>query len=137
MLSVSCFLCVLAVASAIEIPNLHGPAYLDLVDSLPGVPPFKSAAYSGYLDVNKTGKALHYFFVESQRNPYLDPLVIWTNGGPGCSSMLGLVREHGPFYMEEESENFHSNPFAWNLAANILYIEHPAGVGYSLVNDTA
>ena len=64
-------------------------------------------------------------------------MVIWTNGGPGCSSMLALVQEHGPFYMEEYGDNFYSNPFAWNLAANILYVEQPAGVGYSLINDTA
>jgi carboxypeptidase C (cathepsin A) len=56
--------------------------------------------YSGYLNVNDT-KELHYLFVESQSSPSIDPLVIWFNGGPGCSSMLGFSQEHGPFVMED------------------------------------
>ena len=44
--------------------------------------------YSGYLDVSAT-KKLHYWFVQSQNDPATDPVVVWMNGGPGCSSMEG------------------------------------------------
>ena len=44
-------------------------------------------------------------FVESAGNPKTDPLVVWMNGGPGCSSMDGMLNEHGPFLVNSFSEN--------------------------------
>lgn len=61
----------------------------DFVTSLPSCAPLPSAWYSGYLTVTQT-KALHYIFIESLDKPATDPIMIWFNGGPGCSSLLGL-----------------------------------------------
>ena len=44
------------------------------------------------------GKNLFYYFVESERKPSEDPVVLWLNGGPGCSSFDGFVYEHGIYY---------------------------------------
>lgn len=74
---------------------------------------------------------LHYMFVESQNDPATDPLIIWFNGGPGCSSMLGWAQEHGPWVMKNGTDYFQSNPYSWNVKANMLYLESPGGVGYS------
>ena len=66
----------------------------DFVDGLPGMnddKPFPFKSYSGYLSVAGTTRSLHYFYVESQNDPTNDPVVVWFNGGPGCSSMLGLI----------------------------------------------
>lgn len=41
------------------------------------------------------GRKLYYYFVLSEGNPFKDPLVLWLNGGPGCSSFDGFVYEHG------------------------------------------
>ncbi len=79
-----------ALAAMPDIPNLNGPAYKDRVLSIPFAPELTSGTYSGYLKVSDT-KALHYYFIESLNSVYNDPLIIWTNGGPGCSSMLGLL----------------------------------------------
>ena len=103
----------------------------DRVTSLPGCAPLPSAWYSGYLDVNQTTKSLHYVFIESLRNPATDPILIWFNGGPGCSSLLGLFAEHGPFVFDDGETIIKPNPYPWNINASLLYLESPAGVGFS------
>lgn len=45
--------------------------------------------------------------------------------------MLGWAQEHGPFVMENGGTEFHENAYSWNKGANMLYIESPAGVGFS------
>lgn len=70
-------------------------------------------------------------FVESESNPKKDSLLVWFNGGPGCSSMAGFIKGHGPFVIEDESKNITRNPHPWNKNSNVLYIESPAGVGFS------
>ena len=94
-----------------------------------------SLSYSGMLTVSPT-KALHYIFVESLNDPVNDPVVIWFNGGPGCSSLLGFMQENGPFVIDDNSTVIIENPHPWNGMANMLYIESPAGVGFSVGNTT-
>ena len=53
-------------------------------------------------------------FVESQGNPAKDPLVLWLNGGPGCSSLEGLVSEHGPYRVDDEGRSLEEIKYAWN-----------------------
>ena len=84
----------------------------------------------------------HYFFVESEGDPLKDPLVIWTNGGPGASSMFGLFIELGPFYLDGASHytqfaqktgipSLFRNDHSWSKLANLLIINSPPPVGYS------
>jgi carboxypeptidase C (cathepsin A) len=90
-----------------------------------------SRQYSGYLNISAS-KYLHYWFVESEKNPASDPVVLWLNGGPGCSSLDGFIYEHGPFGVDpNDYTKLYSRDYRWNLVANTLYLESPVGVGFS------
>uniref|UniRef100_A0A8C9DHM0 Carboxypeptidase n=1 Tax=Prolemur simus TaxID=1328070 RepID=A0A8C9DHM0_PROSS len=107
----------------------------DEVQFLPGLakqPSFRQ--FSGYLK-GSGSKRLHYWFVESQKDPENSPVVLWLNGGPGCSSLDGLLTEHGPFLVQPDGVTLEYNPYSWNLIANMLYLETPAGVGFSYSDD--
>lgn len=47
--------------------------------------------YSGYVPIDNTKKQLHYMAALSKGDPTKSPNIIWFNGGPGCSSMLGFL----------------------------------------------
>ncbi|CAI9535785.1 unnamed protein product [Staurois parvus] len=107
----------------------------DQINHLPGLDEEPSfLQYSGYLNV-PGGKYLHYWFVESQQDPSSSPVVLWLNGGPGCSSLGGFLKGHGPFLVQEDGHTLKSNPHSWNKIANMLYLESPAGVGFSYSDD--
>ena len=103
----------------------------DLIDATKLFPQytFSFKLYGGYLNLTNT-KAFHYLFLESQKNPATDPLIVWLNGGPGCSSLLGAFYENGPFLFKTDSDGFQDvmNKYAWNKYANVLYLESPGGV---------
>ncbi|XP_065629573.1 serine carboxypeptidase-like 45 isoform X2 [Quercus suber] len=102
----------------------------DKITSLPGQPEVSFQQFSGYISVDeKQSRALFYYFVEAESQPGSKPLVLWLNGGPGCSSVASAFLEHGPFKVR--GENLVRNEYNWNKEANMLYLESPAGVGFS------
>jgi len=104
----------------------------DRVAALPEMGTFdKFGAFSGYLNLPETTKEIHYLFFEAENDSENAPVLIWFNGGPGCSSMLGFMQENGPFKIESGGSKFHPDEFSWNKETNLLYIEQPAGVGFS------
>lgn len=75
-----------------------------------------------------------FWFVEarnknkSENNP---PLSIWLNGGPGASSLLGMLSENGPCRVLADSNATAPNPWAWNNEAHVLFLDQPVQVGFS------
>ncbi|KAH0783592.1 hypothetical protein KY290_003190 [Solanum tuberosum] len=86
----------------------------DKISTLPGQPKgINFAQYSGYVTVD-------------------------ANAGPGCSSFgNGGMVELGPFRVNEDGKTLWLNPFAWNKVANVLFLESPAGVGFSYSNTSS
>ncbi|KAK0592663.1 hypothetical protein LWI29_023104 [Acer saccharum] len=108
----------------------------DRIIKLPGQPPnLNFSQYSGYITVDrKAGRALFYWLIEApvSKRPATRPLVLWLNGGPGCSSIAyGASEEVGPFRVRSDGKTLYLNPYAWNNEANILFLDSPAGVGFS------
>ena len=70
----------------------------------------------------KPNSDLFYMLFESRSNPSEDPLVLWLNGGPGCSSLLGLFSENGPYWVNDDA-TLARNEHSWNNNANTLYVD--------------
>eukprot|EP01032_Pedospumella_encystans_P015354 gene15354-17568_t len=132
------FICVLATLAIAS-----GAVEKDRVTKLPGfVGDLPSTHYSGYIPTgNLSGVKgqLHYWLIESTNNPSTDPIVLWLNGGPGSSSLIGLLTENGQIVTNDDSltnevdgvPQVFLNPYSWSSLANVIYLESPKGVGFS------
>jgi len=110
----------------------------DLIDDLPGYGRTPTPHFSGYLDasdgcdmvINGPICKLHYWFALAEENPASAPVVLWLNGGPGSSSLLGFLTEEGPLLINATG-GLMENPWSWTKYVNLLALEAPVGVGYS------
>ena len=113
----------------------------DEVKELDGYYDFSSEfkMYSGYLPLQAEPEIkTHYVFITSKNDPANDPLVLWSNGGPGCSSLIGFLSELGPHLVKAgnpDELSYAKNPYSWNNKANMLFLESPPGVGFSINED--
>jgi hypothetical protein len=137
------------VAASSPLLGLSAPE-ADAVPSLPGFDgPLPSKHYSGYLPTGKaTGVAgqLHYWLIEAENSPETAPVALWLNGGPGSSSLVGLLTENGQVATNVNSLNSSDpestevpklfyNPYSWSQVAHVVYLEQPKGVGFSYCED--
>ena len=139
-------------ASAAAPPSKHE------VTSLPGwlnedgatSAPLPSKQYTGYLDAGTPPSGVgtmyfHYWLVESERDPTTDPVLIWYNGGPGASSLFGLLQEWGPLRLLETSydSNYNKtgvptpqfNPYRWTKTHTVVAIDSPPPMGLSFCSE--
>uniref|UniRef100_A0ACD6A7B2 Uncharacterized protein n=1 Tax=Avena sativa TaxID=4498 RepID=A0ACD6A7B2_AVESA len=113
-----------------------------VVTHLPGFDgPLPFYLETGYVGVEEeTGAELFYYFVESERSPSTDPVLLWLTGGPGCSGFSGLVFEVGPlkFVLEPYDgilPRLVYNPYSWSKIASIIFLDSPVGAGFSYARD--
>ncbi|KAK2595151.1 hypothetical protein QQS21_007111 [Conoideocrella luteorostrata] len=109
-----------------------------LCETTPGVKSYAGHVHlpPGLLD-DVSGEKQNYpvntffWFFEARKDPANAPLAIWLNGGPGGSSMMGLLQENGPCFIDDDSKSTIHNPWSWNNHVNMLYIDEPNQVGFS------
>lgn len=86
-------------------------------------------------DNDSSNTYIHFRFFESRISPSTAPLVLWLNGGPGCSSSTGLLFELGPCSIADSGLNTTYNPNSWTTHANVIFLDQPVNVGYSYADD--
>jgi len=100
--------------------------------------------WAGSIPVNRAGRPNNtlFFWGFEKENGSLtaaagersdEPWGIWLNGGPGSSSMLGLMFENGPLHIAEDESIFQNN-FSWNHLADYIWVDQPVGTGFSTVD---
>ncbi|KAL0660105.1 hypothetical protein Bca4012_080690 [Brassica carinata] len=114
----------------------------DRVSRLPGQDfDVDFAHYSGFVTTNeKLGRALFYWFFEAAEDAASKPLVLWLNGGPGCSSVgFGEAEEIGPFHIKSDGKTLYLNQYSWNQGHYIpqlsqAIVEHNQASGENTIN---
>ncbi|KAL1960216.1 hypothetical protein VTO42DRAFT_8759 [Malbranchea cinnamomea] len=102
------------------------------VKSLPASPPL-ARSWAGQLPIlgQEDGSALFFWLFEAEDKANDDTLIIWLNGGPGCSSLIRAFSENGPLMFLGNSSTLVPNPYSWTRLANVLYVDQPVGTGFS------
>ncbi|KAJ7108223.1 Alpha/Beta hydrolase protein [Mycena epipterygia] len=118
--------------------------YFEVTAPLPNVTGPISRSFAGNVGVNRPDhpNATLFFWAFEKANGTLtvsaadtDPWIIWLNGGPGSSSMIGLMTENGPLQVTGDYSIVQNN-FSWNNLADTFWIDQPVGTGYSTSDET-
>ncbi|KAJ2500699.1 Cell death protease [Coemansia sp. RSA 1972] len=114
------------------------PASDFAVDTLPFADSSTFASleqYAGQLPM-KDDASMFFWLITNTTNAYNhDKLLIWLNGGPGCTSLDGVFMENGPFQFSGANQLVpRSHSFSEQF--DVLYIDQPFGTGFSSSNST-
>lgn len=160
VLSLVVFLLVLHKYTECAFPNVYGSIKEEKVIGDPGVPliltplieqnkikeaqnaalisynGFKGIkSYAGYFTVNKDFNSnMFFWFFPSQGNYTEDPVVLWLQGGPGATSLIGLFTENGPFRAKSK-KGIKLRKYSWTQSHSVIYIDNPVGTGFSFTNN--
>ncbi|RWS10337.1 putative serine carboxypeptidase CPVL-like protein [Dinothrombium tinctorium] len=62
------------------------------------------------------------------------PIILWLQGGPGLSSLIGLFVLNGPFRVRKDL-SIARRKYSWTKAFSMLYIDNPVGCGFSFTRN--
>ncbi|KAK3670525.1 Cell death protease [Recurvomyces mirabilis] len=104
------------------------------ISSLPGAPEPLLKQYAGHIEITPEHHGnLFFWFYKNRHIANRSRLVIWLNGGPGCSSLDGALMEIGPYRVKEDGTLTY-NEGSWDEFANVLFVDNPVGTGFSYVD---
>ncbi|VFQ60250.1 unnamed protein product [Cuscuta campestris] len=98
---------------------------------------------TGYIGVGEAEEVqLFYYFVRSESNHSIDPIVLWISGGPCCSTLFALTQEFGPLIFDRPKDlkampTLSLNPYPWTKIANFIMLDFPVGTGFSYSKNPA
>ncbi|KAH6689758.1 Alpha/Beta hydrolase protein [Plectosphaerella plurivora] len=91
-----------------------------------------SRHHTGWADLED--RHLFFWYHEARHDPATAPLLIWHQGGPGGSSLHGMMYENGPC-LSDGPDATRFNPHSWTERFNVVYLDQPAGVGFSYLDN--
>ena len=110
-----------------SLPSTRSPQLIN------GQNPFE---FSGYITVNQTYNSnMYYVLFPAQSGKKDAPLIMWLQGGPGCSSMDGMFLENGPYHIDKDTLRLVPNPYSWNKDYHVVYVDNPVGAGFSYTDE--
>ncbi|KAH7032609.1 carboxypeptidase cpdS [Microdochium trichocladiopsis] len=113
-------------------PTRPKPEYFVNGTGIPEVDFDIGESYAGLMPIGEDQSRSLYFWFFPTTNPQgKDDIVIWLNGGPGCSSLEGLLQENGPFIWQYGTYQPTKNYWTWANLTNIIWVEQPVGTGFS------
>ncbi|XP_013075274.2 probable serine carboxypeptidase CPVL [Biomphalaria glabrata] len=95
-------------------------------------------SYSGFVNVDRRfGNHLFFWFFPALNSSLTAPLLVWLNGGPTYSSMIGLFQENGPIkvVIKNGTVGYARKERSWAETFSMLYIDNPVGTGFSYTED--
>uniref|UniRef100_A0A4D5RLT6 Carboxypeptidase n=1 Tax=Ixodes scapularis TaxID=6945 RepID=A0A4D5RLT6_IXOSC len=92
-------------------------------------------SYAGFLTVQRDmGSNMFFWFFPAKENPESAPVILWLQGGPGSSCMVGIFSEHGPFLVADGGIP-KLREVTWTSRFSMLYVDSPVGTGFSFTGD--
>lgn len=115
-------------------PSAHSQAVetLKLTKGARAAPDARLSLFAGNLPATSPTAApsaadsdahLYFLLARNRHIPKRERLVLWLNGGPGCSSFDGALVELGPIRVNDDGTLRVVQGTAWNEYANVLFCE--------------
>ncbi|GBL86657.1 Venom serine carboxypeptidase [Araneus ventricosus] len=116
----------------VENGDIERARSLSKVGKLPNAPHVPS--YSGLFTVNKEhGSNMFFWFFPALNNDTKAPIILWLQGGPGASDLIGLFIINGP-YIVRKNLTVELRSQTWAKEFNVIYVDNPVGTGFSFTN---